>query len=175
MVKKYLVFLLLLWIGIEGISAQTEKGVWMLNPQFTAFDLSGTENSSNQSDLFRLGVGFKGGNFLANDLLLQTGIGFQIERQGGYKNNALDISVGLRYYILSRLFMGAELGYEQQWIRNNGVSHYRHPSYLIFGLEAGYAFFINRTFAFEPGIYWEYSFIDRFMQYGLKLGFGVYF
>lgn len=175
MVKKTALSLAFLFTLILGMQAQTEAGRWMFNPQLTAFDLSGTENSLGTGDRFKLGVNFKGGSFIAENLAFLVGVGFQIDKQDNYKDNRLDLNTGLRYYLFSHLIIGAELGYQKGWIREYGGGKSRRPDYLTFGAELGYAIFLTQSVALEPGVYWRYSFTDKYNQYGVKVGFGIYF
>lgn len=175
MQKKYLFFLICLFCFIATTYSQTEKGYWVFNPQFTAFDLSGTENSLGKNDRFRLGVGVKTGNFIADNLAFIVGAGFQIDKQDNYKSNSLDLSTGLRYYLFSRLFIGAEIAYQKQWMRDYNSDRTRKPDYFLFNADIGYAIFLTHNISLEPGVYWKYSFADEYNQYGIKLGFGLYF
>ena len=80
MSKKIIIITCLICLSFS-ISAQTERGHWLLNPQFTAFDLSGTNNDLDKDNRFKLGMGFKGGNFLCDRLALLVGVGFKVDRQ----------------------------------------------------------------------------------------------
>ena len=110
MSKKIIIITCLICLSFS-ISAQTERGHWLLNPQFTAFDLSGTNNDLDKDNRFKLGMGFKGGNFLCDRLALLVGVGFKVDRQNDYKDNSINLNTGLRYYLFSKLYLSAELGY----------------------------------------------------------------
>lgn len=98
MSKKIIIITCLICLSFS-ISAQTERGHWLLNPQFTAFDLSGTNNDLDKDNRFKLGMGFKGGNFLCDRLALLVGVGFKVDRQNDYKDNSINLNTGLRYYL----------------------------------------------------------------------------
>ncbi len=175
MLKKSLFSLICFFCLIVTTNAQTEKGYWFFNPQFSAFDLSGTENSLGKDDRLRLGIGVKTGNFIADNLAFIVGAGFQIDKQDKYKSNSFDLSTGLRYYLFSRLFLGAEVAYQKQWIRDYDNEKTRKPDYFLFNADIGYAIFLTHNISLEPGVYWKYSFADKYNQYGVKIGFGLYF
>lgn len=94
MSKKIIIITCLICLSFS-ISAQTERGHWLLNPQFTAFDLSGTNNDLDKDNRFKLGMGFKGGNFLCDRLALLVGVGFKVDRQNDYKDNSINIKHGI--------------------------------------------------------------------------------
>ncbi len=175
MLKKTVLLFICLLSFITTMNAQTEKGYWFFNPQFTAFDLSGTENSLGKNDRFKLGIGVKAGTFIADNLAFLAGAGFQIDKQDLYKSNSLDLSTGFRYYLFSRLFLGAEIAYQKQWMRNYESENTRKRDYFLFNAELGYAIFLTHNISLEPGVYWRYSFADEYNQYGVKIGFGLYF
>lgn len=162
----------LLFFSVQG---QTQKKCWVINPQISAFDLSTTKNSFDKDDKFSLALDFDGGTFIADNLALLVGAGFQVEKQGDYEDSRLNLGVGLRYYLFSRLFLGADLAYQKLWLRGYEGTDRRRPDYFMAGAELGYAIFVAYNVALEPAIYWKYSFADEYRQYGLKLGVAVYF
>lgn len=175
MVKKIFLSICILLSAVARSQAQTEAGCWTFNPQLSAFSLTGSENSLGDDDRFKLGVNFKGGNFIAENLAFLVGVGFQIDKQDHYKDHRLNLSTGLRYYLFSHVIIGAELGYQKAWIREYGGEKTRKPDYFTFGAELGYAIFLTQNVSLEPGVYWNHSFTDKLNEYGLKLGFGIYF
>lgn len=174
MLRKLSIIIGLFYFFLSA-SAQTEQGYWLLNPQFTAFDLSGTNNDLDKNNRFKLGMGFKGGNFMYDRLALLVGIGFNIDRQNDYKNNSINLNTGLRYYLFSKLYLSAELGYDKVWFREYSSDITRKRDYFYFGADLGYSIFVSQNVAIEPDIYWKYSFTDRRNEYGFKVGFGIFF
>ena len=174
MKKKIIIILGLVCLSFS-ISAQTEQGYSFLNPQFTAFDLSGTNNDLNEDNRFKLGMGFKGGNFLYDRFALLVGIGFNIDRQNDYRDNSINLNTGLRYYLFSKLYLSAELGYDKVWLREYSSDITRKRDYFYFGADLGYSIFVSQNVAIEPDVYWKYSFTDRLNEYGFKIGFSVFF
>ena len=154
---------------------QTERGRWKFDPQITAFNVGGSDNGHGKNNKFKMGLAFNGGSFVYDNLLLNIGIGFQVDKQDSYKNNNLQFSAGMKYYILSRLFLGGEFGYERKWYRDYDASYTRKNNYVFFAADLGYAIFITRNFSIEPALYWKHSFADRLNEYGFKIGFGLYF
>ena len=103
--KRFLCMAIIIFLFIPRIMAQTEKGKWMINPEITTFGVGGTDNDKSKSNRFNFGLGFKGGSFIYDDLLVNVGIGFDINKQEKWKDNSLQLSGGLKYYILSHLFL----------------------------------------------------------------------
>lgn len=175
MIKKSLLLLLVVLFCQSAAFSQTEQGKWFINPQLTALDISGIENSFNDHDRFKFGFGLKGGNFITKNLATIVGFGFQVDKQSEEKNNNLYLSAGVRYYLFSKLILGGDLGYEKVWKKDLADATTRKRDYFLMNLEVGYAIFLSENVALEPSVYWKYSFADRYNQYGLKLGIGVYF
>ena len=173
MSKKIIIITCLICLSFS-ISAQTERGHWLLNPQFTAFDLSGTNNDLDKDNRFKLGMGFKGGNFLCDRLALLVGVGFKVDRQNDYKDNSINLNTGLRYYLFSKLYLSAELGYDKVWLREYSSNITRKRDYFYFGADLGYSIFVSQNVAIEPDVYWKYSFTDQRNEYGFKIGIGVF-
>lgn len=141
--------------------AQFEKGKWVVNPSVTGLNLSyntGTDKAS-------FGLEAKGGAFLMDNVALLVGAGAQWKGGG---SDLYALSVGGRYYISKvGVYVGADLNLNREnW---NGGDKTR----LGFGAEAGYAFFLSRTVTIEPAVYWDVN-KDR-SEFGLKVGFGLYF
>lgn len=141
---KKLIIILCLTCFWFSVSAQIEQGHWLLNPQFTAFDLSGTNNDLDKDNRFKLGMGFKGGNFLYDRLALLVGVGFKVDRQSDYKNNSLTLNTGLRYYLISKLYLSAEIGYDKVWLREYSSDITRKRDYFYFGADLGYSIFVSK-------------------------------
>ena len=71
-------------------------------------------------------MGFKGGNFLCDRLALLVGVGFKVDRQNDYKDNSINLNTGLRYYLFSKLYLSAELGYDKVWLREYSFTDQRN-------------------------------------------------
>lgn len=173
MCKKWFLSVMILLLPV-CVMAQTNKGDWVINPEITGFGLSSTENSDNSKRRFNLGIDLNGGKFIADNLAFMIGAGFEIDKQSNLKNNRLDLSAGLRYYVFSRLFVGAGLSYEKKWERSLDGQTKRSPNYFMFGADLGYAIFLTRNISLDPGVYWKYSFADKYNKYGIKIGFSIY-
>ena len=80
----------------------------------------------------------------------------------------------IRYYTLTTLFLGVNAGYTHAWYKPKG-SDSQCRDYLYVGAELGYAIFVSQNISLDPAVYWKHSFTDKFNQYGIKMGFSVYF
>ena len=79
------------------------------------------------------------------------------------------LGVGGRYYFSQvGIYLGANVNVDRwDWGEHSSDTKFS------FGMEAGYAFFLSKTVALEPAVYWNIN-GDR-SKIGLKLGFALYF
>ena len=79
------------------------------------------------------------------------------------------LGVGGRYYFSQvGIYLGANVNVDRwDW------GEHMDDTKFSFGMEVGYAFFLSKTVALEPAVYWNIN-GDR-SKFGLKLGFGLYF
>ncbi len=174
MIKKTLFILLSIWLLSNTGSAQILKNTWIVNPQFSSFNLGSTHTQETGNETFDLGVKVEAGNFIANNLAVLVGVGGDFAWNKEYKDNSIDILGSIRYYTLTTLFIGVNAGYTHAWNKpKGGVSSCR--DYLYLGAELGYAIFVSHNISLDPALYWKHSFTDKFDQYGLKIGLSVYF
>ncbi len=174
MVKKILFTLAILCALTNDVSAQILKNRWVFNPQVTAFNLGSTRTRDTGNDTFDLGLKVEAGNFIADNLAVLVGLGGDLAWNKEYKNNRVDVLGGLRYYTLTTMFIGVNMGYTHEWTKNQGEST-KKRDYLYVGAELGYAIFLTQNISLDPALYWKHSFTDQYDQYGLKMGFSVYF
>ncbi len=160
--KKIALMVCLLVVTVAA-QAQFEKGKWFVNPSVTGLSLSHDTGSDKTS----FGLEAQGGAFLMDNLALLVSLGGAWNTYG----SDLDVysaGVGCRYYFDK---VGVYLG------GGVGVNRYEfdHDDRTLcrFGLEAGYAFFLSRNVTIEPAAFWNVD-KDR-SQFGLKVGFGLYF
>ena len=112
---------------------------------------------------------------LRNDnMAILVGIGGDFAWNKEYKDNSIDIVGSIRYYTLTTLFLGVNAGYTHAWYKPKG-SDSKCRDYLYIGAELGYAIFVSQNISLDPAVYWKHSFTDKFNQYGIKMGFSVYF
>lgn len=161
--KKKLTLLFCLLACVVSAQAQFEKGKWLLNPAVTGLGLSYDTGMDKAS----FGVDVSGGVFLVDNVALLVRGGIGVNENGG-DTDVYSLGVGGRYYFDQvGIYLGANVNVDRyDWGTADDTK-------FSFGLEAGYAFFLSRTVALEPGVYWNVN-SDR-SKFGLKVGFGFYF
>ena len=156
--KKIALFVVALFITVAA-NAQFEEGKGYLGASLTGLDLN-----YNGSQEGHLGMGFKAGYLLLDNLMATA--------QGDYSKTkgvpyTLSLGAGGRYYIEQNgLYLGASCIFKHRKCYDDFM-----PS-----VQVGYAFFISRTVTIEPEVYYEQSFKNHkdYSQVGLRLGIGVY-
>lgn len=157
--KKILSLLFVLMATLSA-NAQFEEG-----KTYVGANLTGLDMNISGAEKFRLSAGASGGYFIMDNVLLMANLG--IEKNGSDINrNVFSIGAGGRYYFVENgIFLGASANYTHVQKKFNDI---------LPQVEAGYAFFINRSVTIEPAVYFQASFInadrDRF---GLKVGIGI--
>lgn len=157
--KKILLIMFAL-IATVSANAQFEEGKTYVGANLTGLDL----NISGAEKL-RLSLGANAGYFIQDNVLIMANVG--VEKNGGDTNrNVFSVGAGGRYYFQENgIFLGASANYTHVQKKFNDI---------LPQVEAGYAFFINRSVTIEPAVYFQASFInadrDRF---GVKVGIGV--
>lgn len=167
---KKLIVLSCLLLAAVSVQAQFEQGKWIFGTSLTGLDFS-RENEHHRTSF---GLEVKTGAFLLEDFALIVNVGAQWN-QGDLERDIYRVGVGLRYYFdRVGIYVGANgqiytYQYEDKW-KSYG---YDDKTRVSFGLDLGYSFFLSRTVTIEPAIYWD---IDKSgADYGLKIGFGIYF
>ena len=161
---KKLVLLICLLVSVVSAHAQFEKGKWIANPSLTGLGLSYDTGLDKAS----FGLDVNGGAFVADNLalLIRGGLAWN---EGGTDMDVYSLGVGGRYYFSQvGIYVGANVNVDR-WDLGDNLDDTK----FSFGLEAGYAFFLSKTVALEPAVYWNVN-GDR-SKFGLKLGFGLYF
>lgn len=160
--KKFVVLFCLL-ASVVSAHAQFEKGKWVINPSVSGFGLSYDTGVDKAS----FGLDVNGGAFIVDNvaLLIRGGLACN---EGGSDTDVYSLGVGGRYYFDQvGIYVGANVNVDRwDWGETDDTK-------FSFGLEAGYAFFLSKTVALEPAVYWNVN-SDR-SKFGLKLGFGLYF
>lgn len=157
---KKILFLLFALVATVSANAQFEEGKTYVGANITGLDL----NISGAEKL-RLSAGASGGYFIWDNILAMANVGIEANN-GDINKNKFTLGVGGRYYFEENgIFLGASANY----------THVQKSySDILPQVEAGYAFFINRSVTIEPAVYFQASFInadrDRF---GLKIGIGI--
>lgn len=157
---KKVIFIMLALIATVSAKAQFEEGKTYVGANLTGLDLN-----MSGSEKLRLSAGVSGGYFIKNNVLLMGNVGIEANN-GDINKNKFTIGAGGRYYFQENgIFVGAGANYTHVQKSYNDI---------LPQVEAGYAFFINRSVTIEPAVYFQASFInadrDRF---GLKIGIGI--
>lgn len=174
MIKKVLLILSVIAALSGTASAQILENTWIVNPQISGFNLGSTHTRETGNETFDLGLQVETGNFIANNLLFYVGVGGNFSWNKEYRDNNIDLNVGIRYYTLTTLFIGVNTGYTHAWYKPKDESS-ACDDYLYVGAELGYAIFVSHNISLDPALYWKHSFTDQLDQYGLKVGLSVYF
>lgn len=161
MIKKLLLLVAVCFVTM-GASAQFQKG-----KGYIGASLSGLNLHYSGDDKFNIGVQAQGGYFAWDNLMLMGFVSFEHNGNHDVADNYA-VGVGGRYYIdQNGLFLGL----------NTKLVHNDHShNDLMPGVEAGYAFYINRSVTIEPSIYYDQSFSShsKYSTIGLRVGVGVY-
>jgi len=159
--KKVLLSMLLVIVGVASASAQFERG-----KKYLGVGLDGVGISYSEYNKLHIGIGAHAGYMIDDDFMVIGDLGFNYE-----KKDAQQVIIGGsgRYYI------------EQNGIFLQAGVHYVHeaPSFndLTITPEVGYCFFLNQHLTIEPSVYYDFSvtsFSDK-SKFGLKVGLGWYF
>ncbi len=160
--RKYLLMICMLITSATAM-AQFEKGTWILNPSFTGLNFSHSDHEK-----VKVGINVDAGCFLADGFALMV-------RGGADWSKPVDkytLGTGGRaYFNKTGIYLGA--GVDLSRYRYKGGSH---DTAWRLGLDAGYAFFIAKNVTIEPAVYYNWCFNDNdFSEWGLKVGFALYF
>ena len=166
--KKFLMSAFALMMAMN-VNAQK-----LLNESTTPFEeskfyvgasLSGlTLNYSKASD-WSLGLSAKAGYlFLDNWMVLGV---FDYQNYSSGTVTTTNIGAGGRYYFERN---GVYVGLTAKYAHATGIDEFKPE------VNVGYAFFLGHYVTLEPELYYEQSFRNsKYSQFGLRLGFGVYF
>lgn len=143
--------------------AQFEKGTWIINPSFTGLGFSHSDNEK-----VKIGINMDTGCFLGDGFALMV-------RGGGDWSKAVDkytIGTGMRiYFNKTGIYIGG--GADLTRYRYKGGTH---DTAWKLSMDAGYAFFIAKNVTIQPAFYYNWCFNDNdFSEYGVKVGFALYF
>ena len=159
----------LMMAAIGLMMATSVNAQKILNESTTPFEeskfyigasLSGlTLNYSKASD-WSFGLSAKAG-YLFLDNWMALGV-FDYQNYSSGTVTSTNIGAGARYYF--------DLGLTAKYAHSTGVDEFKPE------INVGYAFFLGHYVTLEPELYYEQSFRDgKYSQFGLRLGFGVYF
>ena len=157
----------------DGGSALS-KGSWVIEAN-TGFGAPNTGAANSARTSFSLvsfndttvwSVGAEAGYFIADDLAIKFGLGYN-DFDG---DNAFTYKLGAKYYIASQFPVQIDL------TGASGDLFGEDPLWL--GLQGGYAWFVADNVSIEPGIRYNVSLNDDFTDEGvfeLNIGFALHF
>jgi hypothetical protein len=165
--KKIIFLVSCLLMNSLGVKAQFEKNSWIVNPALTGLEYSYSDENKNH-----LGFNAQGGAFLINDFALLLKLGADWTK----KIDTYSVGAGGRYYFhRTGIYAGSGLHFTRRTYHNSRELQGHKDEYGL-NTEVGYAFFLSRAVAIEPGVYYDLSFKNsNFSKLGLKVGFGFYF
>ena len=164
----------LMMAAIGLMMATSVNAQKVLNESTTPFEeskfyigasLSGlTLNYSKASD-WSLGLSAKVGYLFLDNWMVLGVIDYQNYSSGTVTST--NIGAGARYYFERN---GVYVGLTAKYAHATGADEFKPE------INVGYAFFLGHYVTLEPELYYEQSFKNsRYSQFGLRLGFGVYF
>ncbi len=160
---KRAALLVCLLVVTMAAQAQFEKGKWVVDTSISGLNFSHNTGTGHTN----FGFEVQGGAFLVDNLALLVDIG--AKWPGGDANN-YEIGVGARYYFEKvGIYVGADL-HANHWTAHEEEDKLTR---IGFGMDVGYAFFLSKSVALEPALFWNID-KDR-SEFGVKVGFGFYF
>ncbi|WP_435314864.1 hypothetical protein [Cellulophaga fucicola] len=153
---------------------QTAQGKWLIEANTGFGGQAGTPaantgfnfNSSDGETSWSLGA--EGGYFVADDLAVKVGLGFQDYEGDG---SSFNYKVGAKYYIASMIPVQVDyVGISEKDADEN-------PSFL--GLQGGYAIFLGENVSIEPGLRYSIALNDDSYAtedvFQFQIGFALHF
>jgi len=154
----------------EG-GSQTSKGKWLIeaNTGNAMLGTTGVYFSSIDGES-AYNIGLDGGYFIMDDLALKAGLGF------GDNGEATSFSyrLGAKYYVKSMIPITLDL----TGASGEGVENFAGETPMWLGIGAGYAWFVGSNVSIEPGIRYNHSLNDNYIDKGLlqiNIGFALHF
>ncbi len=166
---RKLLFVFAFLMATVAANAQFEQGKWLINTSVTGLDLSFAGSSNNDlGTKNHFGFDAEGGYFLKDNLALIGTLG------GDWRSGADLYKIGAKaryYFDKVGFYAGGGL-----LVRSLQINHGKDTTDFAFTLEGGYTYFLSRTVAIEPALYYDISVKDSdWSRFGLKLGFSFYF
>ena len=159
---KKVLFLFMLMLTTLSF-AQTEKGNSFIG--VSSNSLTGLQYSTQvDSKVKNYGFGVQGGHFVAEDLAVIAGAGYNATRivDRGTVAESYSYQAGLKYYLLKQIPVQVDY---------NGVDS---SDYL--GTQAGYAFFPSKNFSIEPHVRYDFGLKERVDdRFSFGFGFNYFF
>ena len=164
----------ILMSAIALMMAMSVNAQKILNESTTPFEeskfyigasLSGLSLSYSKASDWNFGLSAKAGYlFLDNWMVLGV---FDYQNYSSGEVVTTNIGAGARYYFERN---GVYAGLTAKYAHGSGLDEFKPE------VNVGYAFFLGHYVTLEPELYYEQSFKSgKYSQFGLRLGFGVYF
>lgn len=149
-------------LGVTSANAQFEKGVKRIKAQASGFDIN---FSDKDVDLF---LGLQGSYFLANNVALKAGLGFDWEKVKDVDaNSTFNFNIGADYYFYKMLYGGIGLDFTKV----KGIDFE-----TAIKLEVGATYYIVENVFINPAVYFNSGLgTSSSARFGLELGLGVNF
>lgn len=153
---------------VTGAFAQdaVEKGAWLFSGG-SNLGYSSASSSGVGASLSNLVINAKAGYFFMDNLAAGALINYVSISGGGSDVSLTGIGLFARYYIQGKFFLGA--GFQSLSTSSGGTSG---PNITQIPLEAGYAFFLTKSVAFEPAL--NFTSYNGGSIFGVNLGFSVF-
>lgn len=163
----------------DADGGQTAKGKWLIeaNTGFGAIMPASTSfGYSSQGDLKQMSLGAEGGYFVMDNLAIKVGIGYNSIDNGVTDGSAFAYKVGAKYYVKGMIPVQVDYSGASGDLVEGGVNGDDTPSYL--GVQAGYAWFLGSNVSIEPGVRYNSSLNDDYIedgQFQVCIGFALHF
>lgn len=159
---KKVVFMLVALFTVAAAHAQFEEG-----KVYCGASLSGLNLSYNGAEELNLGLDAKVGYMFDDNLMLLGLAGYNHNGREG-AHDSFTLGAQGRYYMSQN---GLYLGAGVKLVHAN--SNYND---VMPGIELGYSFFVSRTVAIEPALYYDQSFKNHsdYSTIGVRVGVGIY-
>lgn len=166
---RKIVFLFVFMFATMAANAQFEEGKWIVGSSVTGLDLSFAGSSDNNlGTKNHFGFQAEAGYFLMDNLALLGDLG------GDWSSSADMYQLGAKaryYFDKVGFYAGTGL-----LLRSMQIKHGSDTTDFALTFEGGYTYFLSRTVAIEPGLYYHLSLSDNdWSRFGLKIGFSLYF
>ncbi|MDO1500824.1 hypothetical protein Q2T40_11850 [Winogradskyella maritima] len=166
----------LTFVNAQEDGSALSKGSWVVEAN-TGFGggSSGLAHSANTGfglysvdDLTVWSVGGEAGYFVADDLAIKVGLGYN-DFDGA---NSFTYKLGAKYYI------GSEFPVQVDLTGASGDDIFGDEKPLWLGLQGGYAWFVADNISIEPGLRYNISLNEDFTDEGVfeaRIGFALHF
>ena len=157
----------------EVANGQTSEGKWLIeaNTGFGGGTYAQVANTgfgfSSDDGVTDWSIGGEAGYFVVKDFAIKAGLGYSSFSDGDA--TAFSYKIGAKYYVSSVIPIQLDLtGASWKDVDENP---------LWFGIQGGYAIFLNDNVSIEPGLRYNFSLNDNFNDKGVfevRVGFALH-